>query len=80
MGNEFYLEYAESQGFKRKRWLQKRWKKLGGKRFYSHPGQMVYEAEAAGYHLQEVKSQKLPDPWSSSTHGRKTHKDKGRLE
>lgn len=37
-------------------WLQKMWKKWGGGRFYSHPGQTVCEAEAAGYHLQEVQS------------------------
>lgn len=34
-------------------WLQKMWERGGG--FSSHPGQTVCEAEAAGYHLEEVQ-------------------------
>lgn len=35
-------------------WLQKMWERGGGG-FSSHPGQTVCEAEAAGYHLEEVQ-------------------------
>lgn len=54
MGNEFYLAYAEIQGFKSRVVTENVGKGGGG--FSSHPGQTVCEAEAAGYHLEEVQS------------------------
>lgn len=76
----FIWNMLRVKGLKEKGGYRKGGKSWGVKDFtVIQDRRCMKQKQQAITYLQEVKSQKLPDPWSSSAHGRKTHKDKGHL-